>query len=91
MTFILFITFQDLFLAYVPFTYVPRILSFKKNMHLKNVFVNLLKENVVWYPSKNSKKCTYKRTKPKIAMLLDGKAHALLANLLKALGSTYFD
>ena len=40
---------------------------------------------------KNSKKCTYKRTKPKIAMLLDGKAHALLANLLKALGSTYFD
>ena len=91
MTFILFITFQAQFLAYVPFTYVPRILSFKKNMHLKNVFVNLLKENVVWYPSKNSKKCTYKRTKPKIAMLLDGKAHALLANLLKALGSTYFD
>ena len=56
MTFILFITFQDLFLAYVPFTYVPRILSFKKNMHLKNVFVNLLKENVVWYPSKKTAK-----------------------------------
>ena len=67
MTFILFITFKDLFLAYVPFTYVPRILSFKKNMHLENVFVNLLKKIVVWYPSKNSKKCTYKRTKPKIA------------------------
>ena len=27
----------------------------------------------------------------KLQMLLDGKAHALLANLLKALGSTYFD
>ena len=94
MTFILFITFQDLFLAYVPLTHVPRIFKFQEKHALGKWFCEF---SIYWKKlwlgilPKTAKNALINGQNQKLQMLLDGKAHALLANLLKALGSTYFD